>query len=126
MENEQLYRDVLMDMDELSLTKEDRLFIIGIAPWMYLNTEAECAAYSTWETLETDPLIPAYYEIRREKLPTVVYCYEYEESILETEFAYYFTDRGYESVKMRRGIVFYAPGRGKDEMNYSTGGEIKE
>lgn len=126
VENEQLYRDVLMDMDELSLTKEDRLFIIGIAPWMYLNTEAECAAYSTWETLETDPLIPAYYEIRREKLPTVVYCYEYEESILETEFAYYFTDRGYESVKMRRGIVFYAPGRGKDEMNYSTGGEIKE
>lgn len=125
VENEQLYREVLMDMKELALTEDDRLFIIGIAPWMYLNTEAECAAYSTWETLETDPLIPVYYEIRREKLPTVVYCYEYEESILETDFAYYFMDRGYGSAAMRRGIIFYAPESGRDEMQYSTGGEVR-
>ena len=92
-------------MEELALTSEDKLFVIGIAPWMYLNTEAECAAYSTWETLETDPLIPVYYEIRREKLPTVVYCYEYDESILETEFAHYFINMGYEPSAMRHGIV---------------------
>lgn len=104
-ENEELYREVIMDMEELSLTSKDKLFVIGIAPWIYLNTDAECAAYSTWETLETDPLIQTYYEIRKEKLPTVVYCYEYEESILETEFADYFVDKGYEPVYMRRGIV---------------------
>lgn len=104
-ENEQLYKDVLQDMDELGLTEKDRLFVIGIAPWMYLNTEAECAAYSTWETLESDPLIPVYYEIHPEKLPTVVYCYEYEDTILETEFAYYFLNMGYEPEVMRRGIV---------------------
>jgi len=104
-ENEQLYKDVLQDMEDLQLTEEDKLFVIGIAPWMYLNTEAECAAYSTWETLETDPLIPVYYETRPNKLPTVIYCYGYEEDILETEFAYSFINRGYEVQNMRRGIV---------------------
>lgn len=105
-ENEQLYKEVLQDMEELALSEEDKLFIIGIAPWMYLNTDAECAAYSTWETLENDPLIEIYYEIRPEKLPTVIYCYEYDENILETEFADNFINRGYEPAAMRRGIVF--------------------
>lgn len=104
-ENDALYRDVLADMEELRLTKEDKLFVVGIAPWMYLNTEAECAAYSTWETLETDPLIPIYYEIRPQKLPTVVYCYRYDETILDTEFASYFIDMGYEAAAVRQGIV---------------------
>jgi hypothetical protein len=104
-ENEQLYEEVLQDMEDLQMTSEDRLFVVGIAPWMYLNTEAECAAYSTWETLEDDPLIPIYYEIRPEKLPTVIYCYEYEESILETEFANNFINMGYEVHTMRHGIV---------------------
>lgn len=104
-ENERLYTEVLQDMEDLQMTEEDKLFVVGIAPWMYLNTEAECAAYSTWETLETDPLIYAYYEIRPEKLPTIIYCYEYEEDILETEFAYYFMDQGYEPRIMRRGVV---------------------
>lgn len=109
-ENEALYQEVLLDLKELSLTSEDKLFVTGIAPWIYLSTEAECAAYSTWETLETDPLIPIYYEIRREKLPTVIYCYEQDERILETEFAYYFTEQGYESEIMRRGVVFLRRG----------------
>lgn len=104
-DNAALYADVLTDMEELELTSEDKLFVIGIAPWMYLNTEAECGAYSTWETLENDPLIEIYYEVRPEKLPTVIYCYEYEEEILDTEFAAAFLERGYEPAKMRRGIV---------------------
>lgn len=104
-ENQRLYEEVLQDMDDLELTDKDRLFVIGIAPWMYLNTDAKCAAYSTWETLETDPLIEVYYEIHPEKLPTVIYCYEYDESILETDFAYEFINRGYESHAMRRGMV---------------------
>lgn len=104
-ENQELYKEVLQDMKDLELTAGDRLFVVGIAPWMYLNTDAECAAYSTWETLETDPLIEVYYEIRPEKLPTVIYCYGYDESILETDFAYEFINRGYESHAMRRGMV---------------------
>lgn len=104
-ENEILYQEVLQDMKELSLTSDDQLFVVGIAPWMYLHTQAECAAYSTWETLEDDPLIEVYYEARPEKLPTVIYCYEYEESILETDFAYHFINMGYQPVIMRRGIV---------------------
>ncbi len=104
-ENETLYQEVLQDMKELSLSSEDKLFVVGIAPWMYLNTKAECAAYSTWETLESDPLIQVYYEARPQKLPTVIYCYEYEDSILETDFAYHFINMGYEPVNMRRGIV---------------------
>ncbi len=104
-ENVQLYGEVLADMEELALSEDDQLFVLGIAPWMYLNTEAKCAAYSTWETLETDPLISIYYEIRPEKLPTVVYCYEYDEEILETEFADYFMEMGYEPVFMQRGIA---------------------
>lgn len=104
-ENEKLYREVLQDMEELELSQDDKLFIVGIAPWMYLNTEAECAAFSTWETLETDPLIEAYYEIHPEKLPTVIYCYEYNESILETEFSYNFINMGYKPASMRHGII---------------------
>ena len=104
-ENMLLYEDVMQDMEDLQLTKEDKLFVVGIAPWMYLNTDAECAAYSTWETLETDPLILVYYEIRPEKQPTVIYCYDYDESILDTEFGIAFLDKGYEPVMMRRGLV---------------------
>lgn len=104
-ENAKLYEEVLQDMEDLQLSKDDNLFVLGIAPWMYLNTEAGCGAYSTWETLEDDSLISVYYELRPEKLPTVIYCYEYEESILETEFAYDFIKLGYEPVTMRRGVV---------------------
>lgn len=39
-ENEILYQNVLDDMEDLQLTEEDRLFVVGIAPWMYLNTDA--------------------------------------------------------------------------------------
>ena len=100
------YQNVLDDMEDLQLTEEDRLFVVGIAPWMYLNTDAECAAYSTWMTQETDPLIPLYYELHPEKLPTVIYCYGYDESMLDTEFAVSFTDQGYETSMMRQGLVF--------------------
>lgn len=103
--NAQLYGDVMKDLSDLHMTAEDKLFVVGIAPWIYLSTEAECADYSTWQTLETDPLIPLYYEIHPEKLPTVIYCYEYEESILETEFAYDFINMGYEPQVMRHGVV---------------------
>lgn len=103
--NAKLYEDVLQDMEDLQLSENDHLFVLGIAPWMYLNTEAKCGAYSTWETLEDDPLIPIYYELRPEKMPTVIYCYEYEDSILETQFAYDFIKLGYEPVTMRRGVV---------------------
>ena len=104
-ENSLLYKDVMQDMEDLQLTREDKLFVVGIAPWMYLNTEAECAAYSTWETLETDPLIFTYYEVRPEKQPTVIYCYDYDESILDTEFGSAFLNKGYEPMMMRRGLV---------------------
>ena len=105
-ENEILYQNVLDDMEDLQLTEEDRLFVVGIAPWMYLNTDAECAAYSTGMTQETDPLIPLYYELHPEKLPTVIYCYGYDESMLDTEFAVSFTEQGYETSMMRQGLVF--------------------
>ena len=104
-ENSLLYEDVMQDMEDLQLTREDKLFVVGIAPWMYLNTEAECAAYSTWETLETDPLIFTYYEVRPEKQPTVIYCYDYDESILDTEFGTAFLNKGYKPMMMRRGLV---------------------
>ena len=104
-ENLRLYEDVLQDMEDLQLTKEDKLFVLGIAPWMYLNTEAECAAYSTWEILENNPLIRAYYEIFPEKLPTVIYCYRYDETILETEFGYEFLNLDYAPVAMRGGMA---------------------
>ncbi|MCD8362464.1 MAG: hypothetical protein LUC98_05790 [Lachnospiraceae bacterium] len=104
-ENALLYEEVLTDMEELELTGEDKLFVVGIAPWMYLNTDAECAAYSTWETLETDELIAVYYELHPEKLPTVIYCYEYDESILDTDFAQTFLDMGYGVQTMRHGLV---------------------
>ncbi len=104
-ENKVLYEEVLLDLEELELTKEDKLFVTGIAPWIYLSTEAECAAYSTWETMETDPLIPVYYELRPEKLPTIIYCYEKEEEILDTEFAESFLQMGYEPLLMRRGTA---------------------
>lgn len=104
-ENGILYDEVMRDMEDLSLTEEDGLFVIGIAPWMYLNTEAECAVYSTWMTKESDPMIPLYYELHPEKLPTVIYCYEADEAILDTEFAKSFIERGYEVETMRHGIV---------------------
>ncbi|MCD8150428.1 MAG: hypothetical protein LUE92_12915 [Clostridiales bacterium] len=71
-ENALLYAEVLEDVEELGLTAEDRLLVVGIAPWIYLSTDAECAAYSTWEIQEKDELLPAYYELHPEKIPTVI------------------------------------------------------
>lgn len=113
-ENAELYGDVMEDLRDLHLTSEDKLFVVGIAPWIYLSTEAECADYSTWQTLETDPLIPLYYELHPEKLPTVIYCYEYGEEILDTEFADNFISMGYEPQVMRRGMVLISAGKDKE------------
>jgi len=104
-ENKQLYNEVLQDMSDLNLTEKDKLAVIGIAPWMYLNTEAKCGASSTWETLENDPNIPIYYKIRQEKLPTVIYFYEYENDILDSEISIDFLNLGYQSSVLRHGVV---------------------
>lgn len=104
-ENGQAYLDVMRDLEDLQLTKEDKLLVVGVSPWIYLNTEAECGSYSTWEILETDPLVWSYYEKHPEKVPTVIYCYLYDESFLDTEFAVKFLGIGYEAANMRRGLV---------------------
>ena len=104
-ENAKSYLDVMKDIDELEMTQEDRLLVLGVSPWIYLYTDAECGAYSTWEMVETDPLLVTYYQFHPEKMPTVIYCHLYDETFLETSFAQKFMDVGYEVMYGRQGIV---------------------
>lgn len=105
------YEQVLKELDTLSLTKEDQLLVVGIAPWIYLYAEAGCGSYSTWQVDENTTQLSAYYELHPDKFPTVIYMMHWGEDFMKSPLAQPFWERGYVVTQMERGIVMEAPDR---------------
>ena len=102
---------MLKELDTLSLTKEDQLLVVGIAPWIYLYAEAGCGSYSTWQVDENTTQLSAYYELHPDKFPTVIYMMHWGEDFMKSPLAQPFWERGYVVTQMERGIVMEAPDR---------------
>lgn len=103
-ENQELYEETLSDMQSLGLTKDSRLLVAGLAPWIYLDADARVASYTTWEIPAEGSLLARYYE-QAHVMPDLVYIPELIEDPLETELAGYFEEAGYTSVEMKRGVA---------------------
>ena len=103
-ENQELYTETLSDIQSLGLTKDDRLLVAGLAPWIYLDVDARVASYTTWEIPVQENLLARYYEQAHE-MPDLVYIPELIEEPLETKLAKYFTEAGYTSIEMKRGVA---------------------
>lgn len=61
-----------VDCLKKNTNKSTLLAVAGCNPWAYLDSEAQCAAYSPWE-MEGDALLKEYYEMFPEKIPTVIF-----------------------------------------------------
>lgn len=50
----------------------DKVVVAGVNPWIYMDTEARCVAYCTWEVTMDDVLADLYYEVFPEKIPDII------------------------------------------------------
>ncbi len=107
------YELVLEELDTLRFTEEDRLLVVGVAPWIYLYVDAACGSYSTWQVHEGSTQLIDYYALHPDKFPTVVYMMHWGESFMECPLADPFKERGYEVTYLERGIVMQSPERGR-------------
>lgn len=106
------YEQVLAELDMLCLNSEDQLLVVGVAPWIYLYTEAGCGSYSTWQVHENSTQLYAYYELHPDKFPTVIYMMHWGEEFMASSLARPFLEKaGYEVWYLERGIVMQAPER---------------
>lgn len=107
----QWYEEVLGELDGLHLTKEDQLMVFGVAPWIYLYTEAGCGNYSTWQVHEGSTQIYDYYALHPDKFPNVIYMAHWADIFLECELSEPFKEQGYEVIYEGTGTVMMAPER---------------
>lgn len=110
-ETAEWYGKVLEELDELKLTAEDELMVVGVAPWIYLYTEAGCGNYSTWQVHEGSTQLHDYYALHPDKFPDVVYMAHWAEEFLACDLAKLFTDKDYTVVYRGTGTVLMSPER---------------
>lgn len=67
----QAYTNVV-DMLRRYTDEKDTIVTVGCDPWIYLETEASCGAYTVWQVSDGDNLLRKYYEMNPDKIPNVV------------------------------------------------------
>ena len=105
------YANVLDELDMLKLTADDELMVVGVAPWIYLYSDAGCGNYSTWQVHEGSTQLHDYYELHPDKFPDVVYMAHWAEEFMACDLSHLFTDRGYTIVYRGTGTVLMSPER---------------
>ena len=98
------YESTLNEIDELKLTEDDRLLILEHASWLYLYADVPVATYSFW-TVGEENYLKEYYEIYKEKIPTVVYVSEVEDA-KEKRYVKVFQENGYTLKEYDSGNIF--------------------
>lgn len=48
------------------------IVVLGCNPWVYLESEASCGAYSTWQFIEGESTLGKYYDIFPERIPDII------------------------------------------------------
>lgn len=105
------YDQVLEELESLDITQEDQLLVVGVAPWIYLCTDAGYGTYSAWQVHEESTQLIDYYELHPDKTPTVIYMIQWGEDFLASALAQPFLEQGYEVIYLEQGIVMQAPDR---------------
>lgn len=105
------YANVLDELDMLKLTTDDELMVVGVAPWIYLYSDAGCGNYSTWQVHEGSTQLHDYYELHPDKFPDVVYMAHWAEEFMACDLSHLFTDRGCTIVYRGTGTVLMSPER---------------
>lgn len=67
----EVYEEIVSCLRE-ETGNEDKVVAVGVNPWIYMDTEARCVAYCTWEVAEDDILADLYYEVFPEKIPDLI------------------------------------------------------
>lgn len=96
----------------LKLTADDELMVVGVAPWIYLYSDAGCGNYSTWQVHEGSTQLHDYYELHPDKFPDVVYMAHWAEEFMACDLSHLFTDRGYTIVYPGNRHRTHVPGAG--------------
>ncbi len=107
----QWYQTVLGDIDSLKLTQEDKLMIVGVAPWIYVYVDAQCGSYSTWQVHENSTYLFPYYEVHPDKIPNVIYMEQWADRFLESDLAKPFERWEYVCIEKEAGMVMMSPER---------------
>ena len=105
------YQTVLKDIDGLKLTAEDKLMIVGVAPWIYVYVDAQCGNYSTWQVHENSTYLFSYYEVHPDKIPNVIYMEQWADRFLESDLAKPFERWEYVLVEGEAGTVMMSADR---------------
>ena len=105
------YGKVLGEIDMLDLTEKDELMVVGVAPWIYLYTDAGCGNYSTWQVHEGSTQLWDYYALHPDKFPDVVYMAHWAEEFLACDLSKLFTEKDYTVVYRGTGTVLMSPER---------------
>lgn len=105
------YGKVLDELDMLELTEKDEIMVVGVAPWIYLYTDAGCGNYSTWQVHEKSTQLYDYYALHPDKFPDVVYMAHWAQEFLSSDLANQFLDQGYRVVYAGTGTVLMEPER---------------
>ena len=85
--------------------------VVGVAPWIYLYTDAGCGNYSTWQVHEKSTQLYDYYALHPDKFPDVVYMAHWAEEFLSCELANQFLEKDYRVVYAGTGTVLMSPER---------------
>lgn len=105
------YEKVLDELDMLKLTPEDEIMVVGVAPWIYLEVDAGCGNYSTWQVHENSTQLYDYYALHPDKFPDVIYMAHWADVFLACELSNQFLDKGYTVVYQGTGTVMMSPER---------------
>lgn len=101
------YREVLADMDTVTITHKENFLVINLAPWVYLYADEPYACPHTWEVKGNDYFLFDYYTLHPEKFPSIVYYVNNSEGGMEEQaFIQVLMENGYTMNPLSRGVMF--------------------
>lgn len=71
-ENRALAYEQMLEVLREKTSSEDVIVVLGCNPWIYLESEAACGSYTTWQFTEGEQTLNRYYETFPERIPNMI------------------------------------------------------
>lgn len=71
-ENRALAYKKTLEVLQKETSAEDVIAVLGCNPWVYLESEAACGSYTTWQFTEGEQTLDRYYKIFPERIPNII------------------------------------------------------
>lgn len=71
-ENRAIVYEKTVDIISKDTNSKDVIIVLGCNPWVYLETDAKCGAYTTWQFVEGEQVLNQYYKTFPEKIPNII------------------------------------------------------